>query len=101
MGPDGVYPNAQAAFDRVKRLILSGSKTELPEAVRLADLRKLRRLSQEGLATLVNVGQANISRIESRGDLLVSTLVSIVNAMGGTLSMVVRFPDGMERELKF
>lgn len=67
----------------------------------MADLRKLRRLSQEGLATLVNVGQANISRIESRGDLLVSTLVSIVNAMGGTLSMVVRFPDGMERELKF
>ncbi len=98
-GPDEVYTDTKAAYDRVVRLILSGGRTEPPEAVRLAELRQIRGLSQTELAGRAGVGQANISRIEGRDDILVSTLARVVHAMGATLSIRARFPDGVEREL--
>lgn len=99
-GPDEVYPNVKAAFDRVARLILSGGRTEPPRAVRLAELRQSLGMSQEELAARAGVGQANISRIEGRDDLKVSTLARIVEAMGASLSIRARFPDGVEREIE-
>lgn len=94
MGPDEVYTNAKATFERVVALILSGGPTEPPRAVRLAELRKLRGLSQEELAERAGMGQANLARIESREDVLVSTLVRILSAMGASLSIHARFPEG-------
>ena len=99
-GPDELYPNAKAAFDRVVRLVLSGGRTEPPRAVRLAELRQYRGISQAELAERAGVGQANISRIEGRDDLKISTLVKVVEAMGGSLSIRARFPDGVEKELE-
>lgn len=101
VGSDEVFPNEKAALDRVERLILSGGRTEPPKTVRLAELRQSRGLSQGELAERAGVGQANISRIEGRGDIMVSTLARIVAAMGASLSVKARFPDGMERELEF
>ena len=37
--------------------------------------------------------QENVSRIEQRSDLLLSTLSGYVEAMGGKLSLVAEFPD--------
>jgi DNA-binding XRE family transcriptional regulator len=99
-GPDEVYPNVKAAFDRVVRLILSGGRTEPPRAVRLAELRQSRGMSQEEVAERAGVGQANIARIEGRDDLKISTLARIVEAMGGSLSIRACFPDGVEREIE-
>ena len=99
-GPDQIYPNAKAAFDRVVRLVLSGGRTEPPRAVRLAELRQSLGMSQEELAERAGVGQANISRIEGRDDLKISTLARIVEAMGASLSIRPRFPDGVEREIE-
>jgi DNA-binding XRE family transcriptional regulator len=101
VGVDEVYPNAKAAFDRISRLVLSGGNTEPPLAVRLAELRQACGLTQGELAARAGVGQANISRIEGRGDVLVSTLAKVVAAMGGKLSIRASFPDGVERELRF
>ena len=98
-GPDEVFPNVRAAFDRVAQLVLSGGETEPPRAVRLAELRRSRGLSQAEVAERAGVGQANVSRIEGRGDILVSTLAAIVGALGASLALVARFPDGTEREL--
>jgi DNA-binding XRE family transcriptional regulator len=100
VGPDEVYANTKATFDRVVRLILSGGRTEPPQAVRLGELRQILGLSQEELAERTGVRQANISRIESRGDMKVSTLAKLVAAMGASLSIRARFPDGIERELE-
>ncbi len=99
-GPDELYPNAKAAFDRIVRLVLSSGRTEPPRAVRLAELRQYLGISQEELAERAGVGQANISRIEGRGDLKISTLARVVEAMGASLSIRARFPDGVERELE-
>jgi transcriptional regulator with XRE-family HTH domain len=59
----------------------------------LRDLRKARKLTQERIAEILNVGQEGVSRLENRSDLLVSTLRSYVESMGGSLSLVAEFPD--------
>ncbi len=65
----------------------------IAEEMTLRDLRKAQDLTQERMAELLGVGQDNISRLEGRTDMLLSTLRSYVAAMGGSLDMVIRFPD--------
>ena len=60
----------------------------------LQELRQAHQLSQESLAELLSTKQANISRLERRTDMYISTLRNYIEAMGGTLDIVARFPDG-------
>jgi transcriptional regulator len=60
----------------------------------LQELRQAHQMSQERLASLLSTKQANISRIERRTDMYISTLRSYIEAMGGQLDIVARFPDG-------
>jgi transcriptional regulator with XRE-family HTH domain len=60
----------------------------------LQDLRRARRLSQVRLAETLDVAQSEVSKIEHRTDLYISTLRSYIEAMGGELDIVARFPDG-------
>jgi hypothetical protein len=48
---------------------------------------------QTTVGDILGIGQEGISRIEHRSDLLLSTLRSYVEAMGGKLSLIVEFPD--------
>lgn len=61
----------------------------------LQELRQARQMSQERLAEILNTKQANISRIERRTDMYISTLRSYIEAMGGKLDIIARFPDGI------
>jgi transcriptional regulator with XRE-family HTH domain len=65
----------------------------IAEEVALQHLRKARRLTQKRMAQLLDIGQDSVSRIETRSDLLLSTLRNYVEAMGGSLKLVVEFPD--------
>lgn len=65
----------------------------IAEELTLRDLRQARRMTQERMASLMGVEQENISRLERRADLLLSTLGSYVAAMGGRLRLVAEFPD--------
>jgi transcriptional regulator with XRE-family HTH domain len=65
----------------------------IAEEMTLRDLRKAQDLTQERMAELLGVGQDNISRLEGRADMLLSTLRSYIAAMGGSLDLIVRFPD--------
>jgi transcriptional regulator with XRE-family HTH domain len=65
----------------------------IAEEMTLRVLRKAQDLTQERMAELLGVGQDNISRLESRTDMLLSTLRSYVTAMGGSLDLIVSFPD--------
>ena len=66
---------------------------------RAAELRTLRELrsavqrTQTQVADALGVGQDSVSRMESRSDMLLSTLRRYVEAMGGTLALVAQFPD--------
>ena len=65
----------------------------IADEMTLGDLRKARNLTQARLAEMLDIGQAGVSRLEKRSDLLLSTPRAYVGAMGGSLDLVVRFPD--------
>jgi predicted transcriptional regulator len=60
----------------------------------LNELRQARGLSQKMLAEVLQVQQPSIAKIEKRTDMYLSTLRSHIEAMGGELDIVARFPDG-------
>lgn len=65
----------------------------IAEEMTLQDLRKAREFTQIRMGELLNMRQENVSRLERRADLLISTLQSYIAAMGGELSLVVEFKD--------
>lgn len=59
----------------------------------LRDLRRALALTQERMAEKLGIGQDGISRLEKRSDLLLSTLRTYIEAMGGKLRLVAEFPN--------
>jgi DNA-binding XRE family transcriptional regulator len=55
--------------------------------------RSFSALTKDTLAKNLNVKQAEISKIENRADMLMSTLRNFVQAMGGDLEVRAVFPD--------
>ncbi len=69
------------------------AKALIAEEMSLRDLRKALKQTQVRVAQKLGINQENVSRIEKRSDLLISTLSGYVEAMGGKLSLVAEFPD--------
>jgi DNA-binding Xre family transcriptional regulator len=88
------------ALARIAHLLATGGETVPPLAVRLAELRQARGLSQAELAERAGLAQANLSRVENQDDMRLRTLQKIVTAMGASLSIVAKFPDGSNWELR-
>lgn len=65
----------------------------------LAELRKAQKLTQQKLAKLLGIKQESVSSIETRADMLLSTLRGYVKAVGGDLTLKVSFPDRPSVEL--
>ena len=65
----------------------------ITEEMTRRDLRLARQKTQSHVAKELGINQENVSRIEKRADLLISTLGSYVEAMGGRLRLVAEFPD--------
>jgi DNA-binding XRE family transcriptional regulator len=63
------------------------------EEVTLRHLREKLGLSQSELAERLEVQQPAISKLERRQNLELNTLRSVVNALGGTIEIIVRVPD--------
>jgi ribosome-binding protein aMBF1 (putative translation factor) len=79
-------PESQARTETKAQAMLA----EMP----LNELRQARGLSQKMLAEVLHVQQPAIAKIERRTDMYISTLRSHIEAMGGQLDVVARFPDG-------
>lgn len=93
---------AVSAKDLKKKLNLSEGRqakisaraaTLIEQELTLADLRRARRLTQSRIAKLLNIEQDGVSRMERRADMLLSTMASYIQAMGGKLRLLVEFPD--------
>ncbi|MFG1690545.1 helix-turn-helix domain-containing protein [Gemmatimonadota bacterium] len=63
----------------------------------LPELRAALDITQIELAARLEIAQSNVSRLEHRNDMLVSTLREVIRALGGELELVARFPDGAVR----
>jgi transcriptional regulator with XRE-family HTH domain len=55
----------------------------------LAAIRRVTGLTQTELAVNLGVGQAQVSKIERQGDMLISTLASYLRALGVDAKIVV------------
>ncbi len=67
----------------------------------LQELRQARGLSQKVLADILHVQQPAIAKLEKRTDMYLSTLRSHIEAMGGELDIVAKFPEGNVRITNF
>ncbi len=88
------------AFDRLRRGLPADARGEaasLTDAMErdlsLAELRRARLMTQDQLAADLHINQASIAKLERRTDMYLSTLRRFVEAMGGELEIVARFPN--------
>jgi predicted transcriptional regulator len=65
----------------------------LEKEMDLAEVRRALKLSQDEIAQTLQIGQGSVAKIEKRADMYVSTLRRFIEAMGGELEIVARFPD--------
>lgn len=79
-------PGARARAEAKAQTMLA----EMP----LHELRQARGLSQKMLAEVLHVRQPSIAKMQKCTDMYLSTLRSHIEAMGGRLEIVARFPDG-------
>src|ERR1700691_1138822 len=85
--------------DRIKtetRARIETGARSLSEDLHLSQLRKARGLTQETMAELLGVTQAEVSKTERRTELYVGTLRKFIEAMNGELVLAARFKDGVE-----
>jgi DNA-binding transcriptional regulator YiaG len=76
---------------RERSRVLAGKyRAEMP----LNELREALEITQTHLAELLKVKQSAVSKMERRTDMYVSTLHTIIKAMGGDLRIIASFPDG-------
>jgi DNA-binding XRE family transcriptional regulator len=68
-------------------------KRAIEDALALAQLRQSRHLTQVQLAETLGISQGNVSRLEGRSDIYLSTLRSYIEALGGHLEITAVFDD--------
>ena len=88
-----VFANADDVVRRVVDVLTSRKKVASRREMHLQRLREHREISQETLAEILHVSQATVSKTERREDVLLSTLKSFVEALGGRLQLVAKFPS--------
>ena len=92
----GALRRHQAAVktDPVATTAFTRTTTRIEQRTRvLQELRKARSLTQAEVGKLLGMDQSEVSRLEQRTDLLLSTLKRYVAATGGELHLVVTYPD--------
>lgn len=63
------------------------------EYMALQELRKAMAYTQKQMADELNMDQGNVSKLEKRTDLMLSTLRRYIEAMGGSLKIIAEFPE--------
>lgn len=66
---------------------------ELMAEMLLAEVRNATGKSQSELAKALGIKQPSLSKLERQSDMQISTLGKIVEALGGELEVVARFPS--------
>lgn len=98
--------------DRVRRMLAKPGMLDAVKATRagmrdadrahamgMAALRRAADLTQQDLAASLGITQAAVAKTEARQDLLLSTLSSYMEAIGGHVRVIVTFDEGNDIEL--
>ncbi len=73
----------------------------IAEEATLRQLREARERSQVEMAEKLHINQAAVSKLERRTDMYLSTLRNYIEAMGGKLEIIARFPQQTVRINQF
>jgi len=76
-----------------RRRIEKRARLLIKEEMSLQELRRAREMTQVEMAKTLGVAQKQISEMEKRTDMHISTLRRPIEALGGKLSLVAEFPD--------
>jgi DNA-binding XRE family transcriptional regulator len=79
--------------DGDRKAIARRSRELIAEELSLQELRKALAVTQVQVAKSLGKRQDEISRIEQRGDLLLSTLRDYVQSLGGELELLCTFKN--------
>jgi transcriptional regulator with XRE-family HTH domain len=63
----------------------------------LSELRKLTGKTQNQVAETLGIKQPSLSKLEKQDDMQISTLRHLVQALGGELEVLAKFPAGTVR----
>ena len=86
---------AELPIERQQRILEGADRLQT-----LYQLRKAQDCTQAELAKKLNVSQVAIARLEKRSDLMLSTLRSYIEGLGGTLDLTVKFPNSESVTIK-
>jgi ribosome-binding protein aMBF1 (putative translation factor) len=81
-------------FSPARKARVAARVSQLKADMPLHELRQARERSQQDLARELNVGQPAVAKLERRADMYVSNLRRYVEALGGSLEITARFPEG-------
>lgn len=84
-----------------KAVVAARADELILEELSLRALRKGLKRTQADVAEALGIGQDTVSRLESRCNIMVSTLDRYIKAIGGNVSIVVEFPDRPPVKLTF
>jgi DNA-binding XRE family transcriptional regulator len=84
---------------RIAEIREAGREMDRVHALNLAMIRKAAEMTQEEVAERLGGRQGDISRIENRSDLLLSTLLSYLTATGAEDARIIVTVHGREYDL--
>jgi predicted XRE-type DNA-binding protein len=84
----------QRATTKKTRQLAATRTRELLGELLLSEIRERAGKSQRQVAEVLGIKQPSLSKLEKQSDMQISTLRRIVNALGGELEVVARFPEG-------
>ncbi len=87
--------------DKQRQAVAERAAELIAEEATLRQLREARERSQEAMAEQLHIKQAAVSKLERRTDMYLSTLRGYIEAMGGKLEIVARFPGRAVRITQF
>jgi len=88
------FRKLRAGMSAAAKAASAAEHRRLVEEMSLLQLRKARQLTQTKIADELHMGQGDVSKLERRTDMYVSTLASYLQAVGADLEIRAMFPDG-------
>jgi len=88
------FKELRAGMSAQARAASAAEHRRLVDEMSLHQLRKARELTQTRLADELHIGQGDVSKLERRTDMYVSTLAGYLQAVGAELEIRAVFPDG-------
>ena len=80
------FQELRAGMSAKAKTVSAAEHRRLVDAMSLHQLRKARELTQTKIAVELNMGQGDVSKLERRTDMYVSTLASYLQAVGAELA---------------